>query len=437
MNLRWTIDEARGVLRFGHGPVPRTGNTYSVEVSGGRAGAEYVFSVVSDDAREILAQSTHGDGGTEIAFTSDTLRQAFRGRWHEQRTFHCVASDGRNVVAEGDLTVECIPVWTDAETGRVVSMRGPQGVGIEANEPVGFDGEGNALYQLVLTNGQRLSWTAPRGQIGESANGNYAYDPATGKYRRIVVYTNAIGEKLVDLDREELDQPPSGGRVVTVSDEQTITGAKTFTRKLEASGGVVGNLTGDVTGNLTGDVTGNLTGDVTGSVDATGENKTARVRTVLEDDEGTAAASTGFVQSVARGLVVCCRVSLETALPVSSLAAHTGKRFSFDLTPPDGYTPILVSASFGIKDESKLASIVCHSASLVPVCGVWRVGGAIVNVTATAVNSTLWPVVDVLLVKERAFKAVATGDVQSGGASLQGVQPPGTGPAVSNAGYAS
>ena len=45
--------------------------------------------------------------------------------------------------------------------------------------------------------------------------------------------------------------------------------------------------------------------------------------------------------------------------------------------------------------------------------------------------------VDVLLVKARAFKAVATGDVQSGGASLKGVPPPGTGPAVSNAGYAS
>ena len=429
MRLQWTIDEARGVLRFGHGPVPRTGNTYSVEVSGGRAGVEYVFSVVSDDAREILAQSTRGDGRTEIAFTSDTLRQAFRGRWHEQRTFHCVVSDGRNVVAEGDLTVECIPVWTDAETGRVVSMRGPQGVGIEANEPVGFDGEGNALYQLVLTNGQRLSWTAPRGQIGESANGNYAYDPATGKYRRIVVYTNAIGEKLVDLDREELDAPPSGGRVVTVSDDQTITGAKTFTRRLKATGGVVGDLLGNVTGDVTG--------DVTGSLDATGENKTAKVRTLEEDDDGTNAASTGFVQKVARGLVVSCRVSLETALPVSSLAAHAGKRFSFELTPPDGYTPILVSASCGIADEAKRPSIVCHSASLVLVDGVWRVGGAIVNVTATAVNATCWPVVDVLLVKARAFAEVGSVHVPSGGASLQDVPPPGTGPAVSNAEYAS
>ena len=343
MKLNWTIDEARGVLRFGHGPVPRTGNAYSVEVSGGRAGAEYVFSVVSDDAREILAQSTHGDGGTEIAFTSDTLRQAFRGRWHEQRTFHCVASDGRNVVAEGDLTVECIPVWTDAETGRVVSMRGPQGVGIEANEPVGFDGEGNALYQLVLTNGQRLSWTAPRGQIGESANGNYAYDPATGKYRRIVVYTNAIGEKLVDLDREELDEPPSGGRVVTVSDKQTITGAKTFTRKLEAGGGVVGNLTGDVTGNLTGDVTGNVTGnvtgDVTGGLDASGDGKTVIVPTVEESANDGRAASTKWVNDVLGSLIIW---NDDYQLSAASVASKAWKAFTAKITPPGGYDILFV-----------------------------------------------------------------------------------------------
>ncbi len=193
MTLTWTIDEARGTIRFAR-PVPRTGNTYALAVEGGREGASYAFSVVDDDARELLARSEEAEGGAlSIAFTSEALRAAFRGRWHELRTFHVVACDGANVVAEGDLAVECVPVWGDG-TGRVFSLRGPRGVGIAGIEPAGLDEAGNALYRLYLTDGSALAFAAPRGPAGETG-GAHAPD-AAGAPHALVALANAAGELL-------------------------------------------------------------------------------------------------------------------------------------------------------------------------------------------------------------------------------------------------
>lgn len=208
--LRWHIDEERGTLGFDVGRV-FTGNTYAVDLSGASEGACYTFSVLGEDAREMLAQSeTDGDGNTVLALTSCLLRNAFRGRWHEQRTFHVVASDGASTVAEGDLVVEYMPAVADAETGRVVSMKGPPGVGVAGIEPDGTDADGNAKYLFVLTDGTRLPFSAPRGPAGADASANYAKDESTGLYHRLVVHKNAYGEKMVDLDQDGVQEIPSG-----------------------------------------------------------------------------------------------------------------------------------------------------------------------------------------------------------------------------------
>lgn len=129
MTLKWSIDQAKGLLTFGK-LIPMAGNTYDIQVSGQTEGAEYAFYVMDHSGEKCLARSERdGDTGAyTIAFNTTELRRNFEKEWHEIRSFHTVVSDGENTIAEGDLMICWNPVWTDPGTGEAYSMRGPQGI---------------------------------------------------------------------------------------------------------------------------------------------------------------------------------------------------------------------------------------------------------------------------------------------------------------------
>lgn len=115
----------------------------------------------------------------------------------------------------------------------------------------------------------------------------------------------------------------TGGAVVTINTDQTITGQKTFSQAILADGGVEGDLIGNVTGDVTGDLTGNVTGDVTGNL--TGN--------VTGDVSGSAATftgnltgdvtSVGMATTIAAGVIVDADINASAAITRSKLATGT------------------------------------------------------------------------------------------------------------------
>lgn len=110
------------------------------------------------------------------------------------------------------------------------------------------------------------------------------------------------------IDRA-LGNYPATTDIVTLSDNQTLTGQKTFTKQIIANGGIKGTLTGNVTGNVTGDLNGDVTGNVTGSVSGNAGSatklQTARKITVnvgsttLNTFDGSKDVTTGITGTLA------------------------------------------------------------------------------------------------------------------------------------------
>lgn len=220
--LIWKLDLPRGTVSFGR-TAPFAGNTYGLSFEGGATGASYTAYLMSHDGETCLAKSASGS----IAFDSQALRDEFARGPHETRAFHLYVRDASSTVAEGDLDVVWNPLWSDAETGAVYTMRGPKGNPGEPGAP-GAPGKD--------------------GHVGPMGPLTQARDPDTGKWYNVHVRKNAQGRFVLSLEQEDSD-PRNGGdvamldEVVRLTGSQTVSGQKTFTSDLvySRSGWAVNN----------------------------------------------------------------------------------------------------------------------------------------------------------------------------------------------------
>lgn len=123
--LKWTIDTTRGTLNVGR-TMPFTGNTYALSIASSDAStveSTLVAYVMDDDACTCLAKSKDG----KIAFNSKELRDSFGQVPHEVRTYHCYVRDGEKTLAEGDISIQWNPLWSDAGDPNAYTMRGTKG----------------------------------------------------------------------------------------------------------------------------------------------------------------------------------------------------------------------------------------------------------------------------------------------------------------------
>ena len=195
--------------------------------------------------------------------------------------------------------------------------------------------------------------------------------------------------------------------VVQTNTTQTITGQKTFTQSIIATGGVAGDVTGDIyasngttkvlengTGSnatFTGDVTGNLTGNVTGN--ASGSASTlATPRTI---------AISGAVTGTATSFNGSANISIPAT--ISSGATITSPAFAGTATGSltskviqgvtDGSVPSISSYIGELLEISQTSTSITtgatlNAATLSLTAGEWEVfGNATFNFTGTTVTA--------------------------------------------------
>lgn len=174
------------------------------------------------------------------------------------------------------------------------------------------------------------------------------------------LYFNTVTELLYAWDGAAWVSAIVGTNTATTDTAQTITGAKTFTQSIIASGGVTGNVTGDVSGNagtattlqtartigISGSVTGtatsfngsaNITIPATITTGATitspnlaGTATGSLISTVLQGITNGVAASTGFV-----GEIISSTLAVGSAVPLTS--GTTSDVTSISLTAGEWY----------------------------------------------------------------------------------------------------
>ena len=189
------------------------------------------------------------------------------------------------LAGDGEFNVKVVEPYYVSDDQNLALFRGEKGSSVQNIELIGSDAVGNYVYKFSFTDDKFFYVTMPRGPMGNSSAGSYAYNQVTHKYHILKVVTNGLGQLTVKVDPEGVDTPPSDAAFVTIGDVQTITGKKTFTSQIEAQGGVAGDVVGDVTG------------DVTGSVDAMGEGKEIDAKTKPAGTNDTKVATTAFVEN--------------------------------------------------------------------------------------------------------------------------------------------
>lgn len=227
------------------------------------------------------------------------------------------------LAGDGEFNVKVVEPYFVSEDQNLALFRGEKGSSVQNIELIGSDAVGNYVYKFSFTDDKFFFVTMPRGPMGNSSAGSYAYNQVTHKYHVLHVVTNSLGQLTVKVDPEGVDTLPSDAAFVTIGDVQTITGKKTFTSQIEAQGGVAGDVVGDVTG------------DVTGSVDATGESAEIDAKTKPAGTSDSKVATTEFVENAVSPErsylfdVRCCVEDMTVksggvwvALPISSGAAN-------------------------------------------------------------------------------------------------------------------
>lgn len=206
------------------------------------------------------------------------------------------------LAGDGEFNVKVVEPYYVSDDQNLALFRGEKGSSVQNIELIGSDAVGNYVYKFSFTDDKFFFVTMPRGPMGNSSAGSYAYNQVTHKYHILKVVTNGLGQLTVKVDPEGVDTPPSDAAFVTIGDVQTIIGKKTFTSQIEAQGGVAGDVVGDVTG------------DVTGSVDATGEDDEIDAKTKPAGTSDSKVATTEFVEravSPERSQLFDIRISVE------------------------------------------------------------------------------------------------------------------------------
>lgn len=189
------------------------------------------------------------------------------------------------LAGDGEFNVKVVEPYYISDDQNLALFRGEKGSSVRNIELVGSDAVGNYVYKFSFTDDKFFFVTMPRGPMGNSSAGSYAYNNVTHKYHVLKVVTNGLGQMTLKVDPEGVDTPPSDAAFVTIGDVQIIVGKKTFTSQIEAHGGVAGDVVGDVTG------------DVTGSVDATGDGAEIDAKTKPAGTSDTKVATTEFVEN--------------------------------------------------------------------------------------------------------------------------------------------
>lgn len=227
------------------------------------------------------------------------------------------------LAGDGEFNVKVVEPYYVSDDQNLALFRGEKGSSVQNIELIGSDAVGNYVYKFSFTDGKFFFVTMPRGPMGSSSSGSYAYNNVTHKYHVLKVVTNGLGQLTVKVDPNGVDAPPSDASFVTIGDVQTIVGKKTFSSQIEAQGGVAGDVVGDVTG------------DVTGSVDATGDGAEIDAKTKPAGTSDSKVATTEFVENAVspeRNHLFDMRISIEdmttksggvwVALPTSASAAN-------------------------------------------------------------------------------------------------------------------
>lgn len=206
------------------------------------------------------------------------------------------------LAGDGEFNVKVVEPYYVSDDQNLALFRGEKGSSVQNIELIGSDAVGNYVYKFSFTDDKFFFVTMPRGPIGNSSSGSYAYNNVTHKYHVLRVVTNGLGQLTVKVDPNGVDAPPSDAAFVTIGDVQTIVGKKTFASQIEAQGGVAGDVVGDVTGN------------VTGGVDATGEDDEIDAKTKPAGTSDSKVATTEFVENAVspeRSQLFDIRISIE------------------------------------------------------------------------------------------------------------------------------
>ena len=200
--------------------------------------------------------------------------------------------------------------------------------------------------------------------------------------------------------------------VVQTNTTQTITGQKTFTQSIIATGGVTGDVTGDIyasngitkvlengtganaifTGNVTGNVTGNLTGNVTGN--ASGSASTLAPGNTI----AISGAVTGTATSFNGGAAISIPATISSGATITSPAfagTATGTLTSKVVQGvTDGSVPSISSYIGELVQASQSSATTITTGAIVNAVtlslgvGEWEVfGNASFNFTTTVVTA--------------------------------------------------
>ena len=196
--------------------------------------------------------------------------------------------------------------------------------------------------------------------------------------------------------------------VVDTVSTQTITGQKTFTQSVIASGGVTGDVIGDIyasngttkvlengtganatfTGNVTGNLTGNVTGDTSGSASTLATPRTIAISGAVT---GTATSFNGSANisipaTISSGATITSPVLAGTA--TGSLTSKVVQGVTDGSVPSiSSYIGELVQASQS-SATTILSGLTVNAVTLSLGVGEWEVfGNASFNFTTTAVTA--------------------------------------------------
>lgn len=245
--LTWTLNLDRGTISFGR-LFPFSGNTYKVDLTGGRDGEKYVIYLMSDDGLECLAKSQFVLDDQILEFNSQALWDEFQREPHEARAFHCYVRNLMDVtlngvtstvevstVAEGDLTVFWNPLWTEAESGKAFTMKGDPGKNGEPGKRGLAGPQGKSAYDVAIENGfhgTQEEWLETlRGVPGSLVRVQKlsAENEETGKWHNVFVKLDTNGRLRIVVDKTEHVVDPDADIYIMRNGDVTVGGTKTFT----------------------------------------------------------------------------------------------------------------------------------------------------------------------------------------------------------------
>lgn len=161
------------------------------------------------DGKTPLADNHENPGVLDLR--GEMLRKAFHERcgaiffYAVATEFTASGGSTEEVLATGQLPVIWSPMVFDAATGAPASLKGPKGdtgVGIAA---IRFDGEtedGGHRYEIVMTDGSKAYFIAPRGPatapiaMMRERTGNR-------RWHKVALIQNDLGQWVMDIDQDE------------------------------------------------------------------------------------------------------------------------------------------------------------------------------------------------------------------------------------------